>query len=273
MLTISSPQIAKNFAHMIFALAMLASLIPVGAKAQALRVAAASDLQFALPELAKQFEKESAVKLEVSYGSSGNFAAQIQNGAPFDIFFSADISYPEALVKAGFVDSSAVYNYGVGRIVLWVPGDSPIDPAKLGLDSVTHPSVQKIAIANPEHAPYGRAARAALEKAGLYDQVKPKLVLGENISQAAQFVQSGNAQIGIVALSLAVSPAMRSGKRWEIPTDSYPPLTQAVVVLNNSRSKPAAGKFIAFLKSDSAIATLARFGFSQPPASDSEPLP
>lgn len=256
---------------MIFALAMLASLIPVSAKAQALRVAAASDLQFALPELAKQFEKESGVKLEVSYGSSGNFAAQIQNGAPFDIFFSADISYPEALVKAGFVDSSAVRTYGVGRIVLWVPADSPIDPLKLGWDTLAQSSVQKIAIANPEHAPYGRAARAALEKAGWYDRVKSKLVLGDNISQAAQFVQSGNAQVGIVALSLAISPAMSSGKRWQIPADYYAPLLQAVVIVKNSPNKSAAEKFNAFLKSDPAIATLARFGFSQPPAIHAEP--
>ena len=270
---ISSPQIAKKLGQVIFGLAILAFAIPVTAKAQAqaLRVAAASDLQFALPELAKQYEKEFGVKLEVSYGSSGNFAAQIQNGAPFDIFFSADISYPEALVRAGFADSSAIYSYGAGRIVLWVPADSPIDPAALGWDSLTHPSVQKIAIANPEHAPYGRAARAALQKAGLYDRVKSKLVFGENISQTAQFVQSGNAQVGIVALSLAVSPAMSSGKRWEIPPDSYPPLLQAVVILKNSSNKSAADKFIAFLKIDSAIATLARFGFGRSPASHPEP--
>jgi molybdate transport system substrate-binding protein len=271
LIMISSPQIAEKFGQGIFALAMLAFLIPIATKAQAVRVAAASDLQFALPELAKQFEKESSVKLEVSYGSSGNVSAQIQNGAPFDIFFSADISYPEALVKAGFADSSAVYPYAVGRIVLWVPSDSPIDPVKLGWDSLTQLSVQKIAIANPEHAPYGRAARAALEKAGLYDRVKSELVLGENISQTAQFVQSGNAQIGIVALSLAVSGAMSGGKRWEIPVDSYPPLVQAVVIVKNSRNKSAAEKFMAFLKTDTARATLTRFGFNQAPASHAEP--
>jgi molybdate transport system substrate-binding protein len=253
-----------------YLLALLFCLLPVAANAQTLRVAAAADLQFVLPELATQYEKESGFKLEISYGSSGNFSAQIQNGAPFDIFFSADLSYPDALVKSGFAEPAGVYKYGVGRIVLWVPADSPIDPVKLGWNSLLQDSVQKIAIANPEHAPYGRAGRAALEKAGLFERVKSKLVFGENISQTAQFVQSGNAQIGIVALSLALSPAMIGGKRWEIPLDSYPPLVQAVVVLKNSPHKIAADKFTAFLRTETARATLVRFGFSQPPAMPAE---
>ena len=248
----------------IYFLALLFCLFPARTNAQTLRVAAAADLQFVLPELATRYAKESGVKLEITYGSSGNFSGQIQNGAPFDIFFSADLSYPDALVKSGFADPGAVYSYGVGRIVLWVPADSPIEPAKLGWESLLQSSVQKIAIANPEHAPYGRAARAALENAGLFARVKSKLVFGENISQTAQFVQSGNAQIGIVALSLALSPAMSSGKRWEVPVDCYPPLLQAVVILKNSPSKMAAEKFIAFLKTETARAILVRFGFSQP---------
>jgi molybdate transport system substrate-binding protein len=255
----------------IYVLAFLFCLLPAATKAQTLQVAAAADLQFVLPELATQYEKESGVKLQISYGSSGNFSAQVQNGAPFDIFFSADISYPDALVKSGFAEPVGVYRYGVGRIVLWVPADSPIDAAKLGWDSLWQVSVQKIAIANPDHAPYGRAARAALENAGLLERVKSKLVFGENISQTAQFVQSGSAQIGIVALSLALSPAMSSGKRWEIPVNSYPPLVQAVVVLKNSPNKIAADKFIAFLKTETARVTLVRFGFSPPPVTRAEP--
>jgi molybdate transport system substrate-binding protein len=253
-----------------YALLFLTCLLPEAMNAQTLRVAAASDLQFVLPELATQYEKESGVKLEISYGSSGNFSAQIQNGAPFDVFFSADVSYPEALERSEFAEPGAVYKYAVGKIVLWVPADSPIDPAKFGWDSLLQASVQKIAIANPEHAPYGRAARAALEKAGLLERVKSKLVFGENISQTAQFVQSGNAQIGFVALSLAVSPAMSSGKRWEVPQDSYPPLVQAVVVLKNSPNKIAADKFITFLRTETARATFLRFGFGQPPAAPAE---
>jgi molybdate transport system substrate-binding protein len=254
-----------------YALLFLICLLPVAMNAQTLRVAAASDLQFVLPELATQYEKESGVKLEISYGSSGNFSAHIQNGAPFDVFFSADVSYAEALVKSGFAEPAAVHKYGVGKIVLWVPADSPIEPAKLGWDSLLQASVQKIAIANPEHAPYGRAARAALEKAGLLKRVESKLVFGENISQTAQFVQSGNAQIGFVALSLAVSPAMSSGKRWEVPQDSYPRIIQAAVVLKNSPNKIASDKFIAFLRTETARATFLRFGFGQPPAASVEP--
>ena len=234
--------------------------------AQSLRIAAASDLQFALTDLASQYEKQSGAKLAITYGSSGNFFAQIQNGAPFDIFFSADISYPQKLIEAGFAEPDSRYTYAFGRIVLWVPSDSPINAAQMQWKTLLDARIQKIAIANPEHAPYGRAAVAALQKAGLYEQVKSKLVYGENISQAAQFVQSGSAQAGILAMSLTFTPAMNSGKTWEIPRDSYPPLEQAVILLKSLPNKPAASAFLAFLRTDPARATLARYGFTLPAA-------
>jgi molybdate transport system substrate-binding protein len=232
--------------------------------AQSLRIAAASDLQFALTDLASQYEKQSGAKLSITFGSSGNFFAQIQNGAPFDLFFSADISYPQKLIEAGFAESDSRYTYAFGRIVLWLPSDSPINPAQMQWKTLVDARIQKIAIANPEHAPYGRAAVAALQKAGVYQQVKSKLVYGENISQAAQFVQSDSAQAGILAMSLTFAPAMNSGKTWEIPRNSYSPLEQAVVLLKSSPNKPAARAFLAFLRTDPARAMLARYGFALP---------
>jgi len=226
------------------------------------RIAAAADLQYAMEDLARQYEKHSPVKLAVTYGSSGNFYAQIQNGAPFDLYFSADISYPQKLVEAGLAERDSLHNYARGRIVLWVARDFALDPALLEWKILEDPRVQKIAIANPEHAPYGAAAVAALKKAGEYDKVQAKFVYGENISQTAQFVQSGSAQVGVVALSLAISPAMRDGRRWEIPQELYPPLNQAVVILKSSQNQTAAKAFLEFLKSDTGRATLARYGFT-----------
>lgn len=234
--------------------------------AQSLRIAAASDLQFALADLAASYEKQSGAKLAITYGSSGNFYAQIQNGAPFDLFFSADTSYPQKLIETGLADPDSRYTYAFGRIVLWFPPESPLIPANFQWNTLLDARIQKIAIANPEHAPYGRAAVAALQKAGIYERVKSKLVYGENISQAAQFVQSGSAQAGILALSLTFAPAMKSGQIWEIPRNLYPPLEQAVVLMKSSGNKPAARAFLAFLRSESARTTLARYGFTLPAA-------
>jgi len=235
-------------------------------RAQPLRIAAASDLQFVFPELAAQYEKQSGTKLAVTYGSSGNFLAQIQSGAPFDLFFSADVSYPHQLIASHLADPDSLQVYAVGRLVLWVPPDSPLDPSA-GLKLLLDPRVQKIAIANPDHAPYGRAAIAALKSAGLYDLLKSKLVFGENISQAAQFVQFGGAQAGLLALSLAVSPTLKSGKRWEILANQYPPVEQAVILMGASRNKVAAQAFLDYLKSPAARATFERYGFFLPPRS------
>jgi molybdate transport system substrate-binding protein len=234
------------------------------ARAQSVKIAAAADLKFAMDELATQFEKGSGAKLDITYGSSGNFLTQIQNGAPFDLFFSADSEYPKKLEAAGLTEPGTLRGYAVGRIVIWTPSDSEINTSKDGWKSLLDQRVKKIAIANPEHAPYGRAAVAAMRKAGIYEQVKDKLVYGENISQAAEFVQSGNAQAGIIALSLAVSPAMKNGNRWEIPADSYPAIKQAAVILKASKNKDAARRFLDFVSGPPGREILQRFGFTVP---------
>jgi len=234
------------------------------AQQQKLRIAAAADLQFAMADLSGQYEKQTGTATDITYGSSGNFFAQIQNGAPFDLFFSADTDYPEKLDAAGLTEPGSLNKYAVGRIVIWVPTESKIDVARQKWDSLLQAGVQKIAVANPQHAPYGRAAVEALKRAGIYDQVQSRLVYGENISQAAQFVQSGNAQVGIIALSLALSPAMKDGKRWGIPAEDYSAIEQGAVILKNSQNKDAARKFLEFVKSGSGRAILARFGFAIP---------
>jgi molybdate transport system substrate-binding protein len=232
------------------------------APAQTLKVAAAADLQFAMQDLAKEFEKCGNVKIDVIYGSSGNFFSQIQNGAPFDIFFSADMEYAKRLEAAGLAEPGTLARYAVGRLVLWTPAGSAVDVAKDGWKILLDPRVQKIAVANPEHAPYGRAAVAALRRAGIYDQVQSKLVYGENISQAAQFAQSGNAQAGLVALSLALSPGMKDGKWWEVPADAYPAIEQGAVVLQSSKNKVAARAFLEFVTGAQGRETLKKYGFS-----------
>jgi molybdate transport system substrate-binding protein len=254
--------------------ALLATVLVVSASAAGeLRVAAAADLKFALAELSAEFEKSTGTKLDTTYGSSGNFFSQLQNGAPFDVFLSADIGYAQKLDSAGLAEPGTLFPYAVGRLVLWLPPDSKLDVANLGWKSLLDSSIQKIAIANPEHAPYGRAAVAALRNAGIYDQVKDKLVLGENISQAAQFVQSGNAQAGILALSLTISPAMLSGKSWEIPAQQYPPILQGAIALKNSSNKKDAALFLNFLKTPPAKKILEKYGFAIPASTPSEAKP
>ena len=242
---------------------------PLRAQKREVRIAAAADLQFGMSDLAHQFEKSTGDVLHVTYGSSGNFFSQLQNGAPFDLFFSADIDYPNKLQSAGLAEPGSIFTYAIGRIVIWAPADSKLEVADQHWNALLDAGVNKIAIANPEHAPYGRAAVAAMQAAGIYDRVKVKLVFGENISQAAQFVQSSNAQAGIVALSLATSPAMKDGKRWEIPAATYPPIEQAVVMLKNAKDKDAARAFLEFVKSEPGRATLTKYGFALPPAGPS----
>ena len=232
--------------------------------AQEIHIAAASDLKFAMGELSQKFEEHSQSRVIVTYGSSGNFFSQMQNGAPFDLFFSADIEYPKKLEAAGLTEPGTLYEYAVGRIVIWMPASAKVDVMKQGWNALLDATVEKIAIANPEHAPYGRAAVAALQKAGVYESVKAKLVYGENISQAAQFVQSGNAQAGILAMSLAVSPALRGGKRWDIPADMHPPLEQCAIILKSAKNKDAARAFLDFVKSAAGRAILSNYGFEFP---------
>lgn len=240
---------------------------------QELHIAAAADLQFAMPGLAAQFQKQTGAKINVTYGSSGNFFSQFQNGAPFDLFFSADLDYPRRLASSGLAVPDTLAEYARGQIVIWTPADSNLDPARDSWNVLLDPSVQKIAIANPEHAPYGRAAVAALKSAGFYDRVQSKLVFGENISQAAQFVQSGNAQAGIIALSLALAPAMKTGKCWRIPGNLHPPIHQAAVLLKASPNPSAARAFLQFIKSEPARATFASCGFLPPDASSTSSAP
>jgi molybdate transport system substrate-binding protein len=245
---------------------LLVLFTAAGAAAQPLRVAAASDLQAALPEIAAQFEKDTGHAVTLTFGSSGNFFTQLQNGAPFDVFLSADIDYPRQLERDGQAEQGSLYEYATGRIVLWTRNESAID-LKRGLAALADPAVRKVAIANPDHAPYGRAAVAALRHAGVYDRVQAKLVRGENISQAAQFVQSGNADAGIIALSLAMAPALKTAGRYvDIAESAYPPIEQAAVVIAASRQKPIARQFVAFLKQPASIRTLQSFGFAVPAA-------
>ena len=228
-------------------------------------VAAAADLSTALKEIGDGFERKTGVKVKLSFGASGALTQQIQNGAPFDLFFSADMDYPRQLIAAGAADEASLYQYAVGKLVLWVPADSSLDLEHKGMNVLLDPSVKKIAIANPQHAPYGRAAVAALKHAGVYDHVADRLVLGENVSQAAQFVESGNAQAGFVALAHAVAPGMRGkGKYWEVPVEFYPPLAQGVVVLSRSQHKKDATEFLGYIKTKEAVEVLRKYGFTLP---------
>jgi molybdate transport system substrate-binding protein len=228
-------------------------------------VAAAADLSVALRQAAADFEKQSGVKVKLSFAASGALTQQIENGAPFDIFFSADMDYPRQLISAGLAESESLYRYAVGSLVLWVPKDSPLDVEHKGIDVLLDPSVRKIAIANPEHAPYGRAAVAALQHYGLSEKLRDRLVIGENIAQAAQFVESGNAQAGFVALAHASAPSMEGkGRYWIVPGDAYPPLDQGVVMISASPHKQDAAAFLKYARSADFAAVMKRFGFSVP---------
>jgi molybdate transport system substrate-binding protein len=251
----------KSLLHCAIFIGLL--LLPPRGFAQDLRVAAASDLQFAMNDLAANFEKTSGKKVAVSYGSSGNFRTQIANGAPFDIFFSADAQYPNQLINEGLADGETFYIYANGRLVLWAPAGENLQLEKRGLAVLKTTYVSKIAIANPEHAPYGKAAVAALQEAGLYNEVKSKLVYGENISQAAQFAESGSAQVGILALSLTYADSMKNGERWEVPQNLYPPLEQAAVVIHSSKNKTAALAFLEYVKSPAGREVLTKYGFTR----------
>lgn len=232
--------------------------------AQEITVAAAADLQSAMQDVAAQFQKDTGTTVRVTYGSSGNFFQQIQNGAPFDMFFSANLDYPKKLESAGQVESETYYQYAKGKIVVWVLKDSKLK-LDSGLQALLDPSVQKIAVANPQHAPYGQAAVAAMQKEGIYEKLQPKFVMGENISQTASFVVSGSADAGVVALSLALSPNMKDRGRYvEIPAAEYPPIDQACVILNSSKNKAAARQFLAYIKTAAVAEILVKYGFEVP---------
>jgi molybdate transport system substrate-binding protein len=231
-----------------------------------MRIAAAADLKFALEEVRAEFERaHPSIQIEVSYGSSGNWFAQLSNRAPFDLFLSADMDYPHRLVEQNLAERESEFVYAVGHLVVWVPKDSPLDLERLGIQAVVDPTVRKVAIANPKHAPYGRAAEAALKKFGVYDQVKDRLVLGENVAQTAQFIETGSADIGLIALSLALAPTMREkGRYWEVPLDAYPKLEQGGVILSWAQDHEAAAAVRSFLMSAEGKAVLRRYGFFLP---------
>jgi molybdate transport system substrate-binding protein len=235
-----------------------------------LRVAAASDLKFALTALAKSFTTVTSIEIDLQFGSSGNFAKQIQQGLPLDLFLSADESYVLTLAKAGLTlggvqDTGALY--ATGRIALILPKNSALQLPKTESEARSNlsaqlQSVRKFAIANPEHAPYGRAAREALQNLGLWEQLQPKLVLGDNISQATQFVTSGAAQAGITALSLALAPevAVQSRGHWLLPANLHALLKQRMVLLKSAQ--PGAKALFDYLQTPAAKAVLAKYGFS-----------
>jgi molybdate transport system substrate-binding protein len=233
---------------------------------QKLSIAAAADLQFALDDVSRGFRQtHPEIDVAVTYGSSGNFYSEIRNQAPFDVFLSADSEYPRKLAQEGYADARSMFTYGVGRIVVWVREQSPLDLARLQIHALEADSVKHIAIANPQHAPYGRAAAAAMQSLGVYDRVASKLVLGENIAQTLQFVQSGAADAGIVALALALAPSTRAqGRYWEIPLTAYPKIEQAGVVLSHAKNTTAAREFCAYLQSGAARGRLKEYGFYLP---------
>src|SRR5438128_2153201 len=230
------------------------------------RVAAASDLKFAFDEVASAFRAHHrGIAVKVTYGSSGNFYTQIANEAPFDLFLSADLDYPRKLVEHGRAVKETEFQYAVGRLVVWVPNGSPLDLDQVGLRAVADPRVKKVAIANPRHAPYGRAAEAALKHAGVYDQVKDRLVLGENIAQAAQVAESGAADVGLIALSLALAPPLKDrGRYWDVPADAHPRLDQGGVELMWARDKAATTALREFLTGAEGRAVLRKYGFRLP---------
>jgi len=219
-----------------------------------------------MDEIINAFRQEHpGVRVEVTYGSSGNFYAQLSNHAPFDIFFSADVDYPRRLIREGAALADTEFLYGVGRLVVWVTRASPIDVEKLGMQSLLDASVKKIAIANPRHAPYGRAAVDAMKSTGVYDQVKDRIVFGDSVLQTAQFVQGGGADIGLISHSFALAPTFRDkGRYWEVPLDAYPRREQGGVILSWARDNSSVQALRSFVLGERSKAILRRYGFALP---------
>ena len=247
-----------------FLVAVSCLLLTFSAYAGKITIAAAADLKFAMDEVVTTFKKNHpGDEVAVIYGSSGNFQAQIQQGAPFDLYFSADIALPRELAKNGFA-ASEVKPYAVGRIVLW---SASLDATKMTLTSLLDPTITRVAIANPKHAPYGKRAEQALRAAGIWAQVEPKLVYGDNIAQTVQFVQTGNAQVGLIALALAVNPELSSkGGYWLIPDTMHEPLEQGFIITQRAADNALAKRFANYMSSKPARAVLTQYGFVLPSA-------
>jgi molybdate transport system substrate-binding protein len=248
------------------ALLGLALLAPAQTQT-ALRLAAAADLEPVLPPILEQFRQATGIRVEVTYQASAMLTTQIINGAPFDLFLSADLSYPKRLIDAGLADaagsadSSTPITYARGTLVLWARKDSPLPPPSL--DLLRNPGLKRLAIANPDRAPYGRAAVAALTSLKLYDALKPRFATAENIAQAAQFVESGNADAGLISLTSALTPRLSaSGTYFVIPRDLYPPIEQGLVIVSNTTQRAAVHKLIDYLLSPPIQAQLAKSGLT-----------
>lgn len=244
----------------------LAALAPMYAQAP-LRVAAAADLEPVLPPILEQFRQATGIHAEATFQASAVLTTQIQNGAPFDLFLSADLGYPKRLIDAGLADaagsadSSTPIIYAKGTLVLWARKDSHLPPPSL--DLLRSADLKTLAIANPERAPYGRAAVAALTSLKLYDTLNPRLVTAENISQAAQFVDSGNADAGLISLTSALTPQLAAdGAYFVIPRDLYPPIEQGAVIVSNTTQRAAAHKLLDYLLSAPVQAQLAKSGLT-----------
>ncbi len=239
---------------------------PPSARAQAtkeLHIAAASDLQPVLPTLAAAYEHATGIKIIASFGSSATLTQQILNGDPQDLFLSADSAHPEQLIAAGLAtglqDDRTPTPYARGILVLWARKDSPAHPLTLSI--LTNSRVTRIAVANTLHAPYGFAAMKALSNLHIADLVSDKLVIAENISQTAQFAESGNAQVALISLTIASSPHFRDlGSFVRIPPESYPPISQCAVILNASKNPSEAQDFLRWLTSNSTQRSLTKFG-------------
>lgn len=224
------------------------------------RVAAAADLEPVLPPIFAEFQRQTGIRAEATYKSSAVLTTQILNGAPFDLFLSADVGYPQRLITAGAADSVTPIVYAKGTLVLWTRKDSHLPPS---IDLLRDPALKTLAIASPRQAPYGRAAIATLKSLNLYQSLQPRIVTAENIGQAAQFVESGNAQAGLLSLTSALTPTLSSiGSYFVIPRNLYPPIEQGAVVVKNSAQRAAAHKLLDFLLSPAIQAEMARRGLA-----------
>jgi molybdate transport system substrate-binding protein len=238
---------------------------PLSGTQAPLRVAAAADLEPVLPPILEQFQSATGIQAEATYQASATLTAQIENGAPFDIFLSADLGFPKRLIDdgladaAGSADSSTPITYARGTLVLWERKDSQLPPPSL--DLLRDPRLKRLAIANPDRAPYGRAAVAALQSLKLYDTLKPRLVTAENIAQAAQFVDTANADAGLISLTSALTLRLSAdGSYFVIPRDLYPPIEQGAVIVSNTKQRAAVHKLLDFLLSPAVQADLAKSG-------------
>ncbi len=236
-----------------------------GGRGRSLAVAVAANLKPAFEEIAAAWKaRHPGLEVRATYGGSGNFYSQIANGAPFDLFLSADAEFPARIAERGLADGAA-FTYGYGRLVAWVPKGSPVDLERRGLAALADPAVKRIAIPNPRLAPYGRAAEAALRAAGVYPAVKDRLVMGENVSQAAQFVQSGNADVGFLPLSLTRTAPLSGGRTFLVPPAMHAPIEQGGAVLRGSKELDLARDLAAFVLGPEGRAVLSKYGYDLPP--------